>query len=176
MEYNAAQLARLLGGTVEGDEAAKVTRFARIEHGRPGDLCFYANPRYERYVYTTDASILLVNSDFVPARSVSATLVRVQDAYSAVSLLLKQQAAQKRRKGRHRALSARCRLSARLGKGVWLGDFAYVGRRSRIGDGTVISEHVFIGDDVTIGRDCLFHPGVRILDGTVIGDRVILPW
>ena len=174
MEYTAEQLARLLGGTVEGDEAAKVTRFARIEHGRPGDLCFYANPRYERYVYSTNATILLVNSDFVPARSVSATLVRVQDAYSAVSVLMKQQAAQKQRRGRHRALTARCRLSARLGRRVWLGDFAYVGRRSRIGDGTVISEHVFIGDDVRIGRDCLFHPGVRILDGTVIGDRVII--
>ena len=174
MQYTAEQIARMVGGSVDGDGSVVATRFARIEHGRPGDICFFANPKYERHVYENHCSILLVNNDFVPARSVSATLVRVNDAYTAVSALLQREAAQKRRKGRHRALTARCRLSARLGKGVWLGDFAYVGRRSRVGDGTVISEHVFIGDDVRIGRDCLFHPGVRILDGTVIGDRVII--
>ena len=174
MEYTAEQLARLLGGTVEGDEAAKVTRFARIEHGRPGDLCFFANPKYERYVYENHCSILLVNNDFAPTRPVAATLVRVPDAYTGLSVLLQHEAARKRRKGRHRALTARRFCSTKLGRQVWLGDFSYIGRRTVVGDGTVISEHVTIGDDVRIGRDCLFHPGVRILDGTVIGDRVIV--
>ena len=174
MEYSASQLARLLGGTVEGDGNAAVTRFARIEQGREGDLCFFANPKYESYVYTCRASVILVNDDFVPKQPVSATLVRVGDAYTAVSELLRRESEQKRRKGRQRSLRARIRCSARLGKSVQVKDFAYIGRRVRIGDGTIISENVTIGDDCTLGRDCVLYPGVRLYPGTLVGDRVII--
>lgn len=174
MEFTAKQLAQLLQGTVEGDENAKAVKFAKIEHGRPGDLCFYANPKYEQYVYSCRASVLLVNRDFEPKEAVSCTLVRVADAYSALASLLKYVAAQKRKFRRHRSLKAHYFLTTKFGKNVYVGAYAYVGHHTRVGDNTVIYEHVYIGDDCRIGSNCIIYPGVRIYPGMVIGDNVII--
>ena len=89
MEYTAKFLAQLLKGTVEGDENAKATKFAKIEHGKPGTLSFFANPKYEEYVYTSQASILIVDKAFEPKQPVTPTLVKVENAYSAIADLLK---------------------------------------------------------------------------------------
>ena len=89
MEFTTKELARILKGTVEGNPNEKVFSFAKIEHGKPGKLCFYANPKYEHYVYETKASAIIVNKDFVPKEPVPATLIRVDDAYSSVAFLLK---------------------------------------------------------------------------------------
>lgn len=174
MEFTAQDLARLLKGTVEGDENATATQFAKIEHGRPGTLSFFANPQYESYVYTSKASILIVDKSFVPKQAVTPTLVRVDNAYSAVAALLKYTADKKKKAKRHRSLRARWFLSTRFGKRVYLGAFSYVGRHTRIGDNTIIHEQVYIGDDCTIGKNCIFYPGVRIYPGMVIGNNVIL--
>lgn len=174
MEFTAHQLAQILKGTVDGEETACASRFARIEHGKPGDLCFYANPKYEPYVYTCKASILLVNADFAPKGPVVPTLIRVENAYSALAALLQYVAARKRKHKRHRSLFARYFLTTKFGKRVYVGAFAYVGHHTTVGDGTVIYEHVYIGDDCRIGRNCIFYPGVRIYPGMVIGDNVII--
>ena len=173
MEMTAKDLAAALGGTVEGNPEVKVSSFAKIEHGKPGQLCFYANPKYEHYVYTSKASVLLVNSDFEPRQAVEATLVRVPDAYAAVAKLLKLFSGRDREQRRHRG---RCRVacSAKLGRRVWVGDFVTIGKRSRIGDRTRIYDNVTIGDDCKIGEDCIIYPGVHVFAGSVIGDRVIL--
>ena len=97
MELTAKQLAEILHGTVEGDPEASVTSFAKIEHGKPGQLCFFANPKYEHYVYTSRASVLLVNRDFTPKAEVVPTLVRVENAYSALTELLSHMAAEKKK-------------------------------------------------------------------------------
>ena len=89
MEFTAKQLAQVLKGTVDGDENAVITKFAKIEHGKPGTLSFFANPKYEQYVYTSEASIILVDKTFEPKEPVKATLVRVDNAYTAVTELLK---------------------------------------------------------------------------------------
>ncbi|MBR4808690.1 MAG: UDP-3-O-(3-hydroxymyristoyl)glucosamine N-acyltransferase [Bacteroidales bacterium] len=173
MKLTAAQIASILGGTVEGNPDALVTSFARIEHGRPGQVSFFANPKYERYVYTGRASVLLVNDAFVPSQPVSATLVRVPDAYAAVASLMDYASAQSRRCRRHRG---RCRIacSARLGKQVWVGDFVTIGKRCSIGSRTRIMDNVTIGEGTTIGEDCIIYPGVQIFPGMKIGNRVIL--
>ncbi|MBQ7622702.1 MAG: UDP-3-O-(3-hydroxymyristoyl)glucosamine N-acyltransferase [Bacteroidales bacterium] len=173
MQLTAKELASALGGCVDGDPAATVTSFAKIEHGNPGQLCFYANPKYEKYVYGNKATIILVNNDFEPREPVSATLVRVPDAYKALADLLKY-ASEKRRKSRcHRG---RCRIawSAKLGRKVWVGDFVTIGRKCRIGDNTRIYNNVTIGEGTVIGSDCIIYPGVHIFPGMKIGDRVIL--
>ena len=172
MEYTAASLARLLKGTVEGDGNAKATRFAKIEHGTPGSLCFFANPKYESYVYTTRCSILLVDKGFQPKQPLAPTLVRVENAYEAVAQLLKLESWKKPR--RHRSLRARWHCSTRFGKRVWVSDFACIGPKTVIGDDTFIGEHVSIGEGCTIGKHCILHPGVKIYPGMVIGDNVIL--
>ena len=97
MEYTAKFLAQLLKGTVEGDENAKATKFAKIEHGKPGTLSFFANPKYEDYVYTSQASILIVDKAFEPKQPVKPTLVKVENAYSAIADLLKYESAQKQK-------------------------------------------------------------------------------
>ena len=174
MELTAKQLAEVLHGTVEGDPEAKVTTFAKIEHGRPGQLCFYANPKYEQYVYTSRASVLLVNADFQPKAPVAPTLVRVKDAYSALADLLKYMAELKKQYRRRRSLRSHIACSARLGKKVSVGDFVTIGKDCRIGDCTVIHDNVTIGAGTKIGSFCIIYPGVHIFPGMVIGDRVIL--
>ena len=174
MEFTAKSLAQLLKGTVEGDENATATKFAKIEHGKPGTLSFFANPKYEPFVYTSKASILIVNKDFVPKEPVTPTLVRVENAYSAIADLLKYVADKKKKAKCHRSLRARWFLSTHFGKRVYLGAFSYVGRHTTVGDNTIIHEQVYIGDNCTIGSNCIFYPGVRIYPGMVIGNNVIL--
>ena len=174
MELTARQLAEVLHGTVEGDPEAKVTSFAKIEHGKPGQLCFCANLKYEQYVYTSKASVLLVNRDFRPKAPVSPTLVRVDDAYSALAELLRYVSEQKKKYRRRRSLRSRIAFSAKLGKRVNIGDFVTIGAGCSIGDCTVIHDNVTIGAGTKIGSYCIIYPGVHIFPGMVIGDRVIL--
>lgn len=173
MEFTAKQLAEVLGGTVEGNPSEKVSSFAKIEHGKPGQLCFFANPKYESYVYTSKASVLLVNADFEPKQPVTPTLVRVENAYSALADLLKYVSDQKKAYRRHRG---RCHIawSAKLGKRVSVGDFVTIGKNCVVGECTRIADNVTIGADTRIGSYCIIYPGVHIFPGTVIGDRVIL--
>lgn len=163
----------MLGGTVEGDNDVTVTTFAKIEHGKSGALSFYANPKYEQYVYTSKSSVLLVNRDFQPKQPLEPTLVRVDDAYSALAQLLQYVADQRKAYRRHRG---RCRIkcSARLGSKVWVGDYVTIGRKTVIGEKTRICDNVSIGDNVRIGEKCIIYPGVRIFPNSVIGDRTIL--
>lgn len=174
MELKAKEIAEILGGTVEGDNEAKVTTFARIESGKPGSICFFANPKYEQYVYTCKADIIIVNNSFQPKEPVHPTMIRVDDAYSAVATLLDYVTARKRSFRRHRGWHSKVRWSARIGKRVYIGDFAYIGRKAEIGDCTKIYENVYIGDGVKIGSYCIIYPGARIYPGMVIGDRVII--
>ena len=174
MEFKAKEIAEILGGTVDGNPEATVTSFARIESGKPGTICFFANPKYEHHVYTCKADIIIVNNSFEPKEPVSATMVRVEDAYAAVASLLDYVTARKRTYKRYRGLRSRVRWSSRIGKKVYVGDFAYVGKNAQVGDYTKILENVYIGDDVKIGSHCIIYPGVRIYPGMVIGNNVII--
>lgn len=174
MEFTAKEIAGILGGTVEGNPDAVITGFARIENGKPGTISFYANPKYEKYVYTSQSSALIVNSDFTPREAVTPTLIRVANAYEAVAALLDYVTNQKRSYRRHRSIRAHIAFSASLGKKVYVGDFAYIGKKTTIGECTKIYEHVYIGEGCQIGHHCIFYPGVRIYPGMVIGNNVIL--
>jgi UDP-3-O-[3-hydroxymyristoyl] glucosamine N-acyltransferase len=174
MEFKAKELAEILGGTVDGNPEATVSTFARIEQGKPGAICFFANPKYEHYVYECKASIIIVNNTFEPKAPVGATMVRVENSYAAVAALLEYVQAKKRAYKRYRGLRSRVRWSAKLGKKVYIGDFAYVGKKAEIGDYTKIYENVFIGDGVKIGKYCTIYPGVCIYPGMVIGNNVTI--
>ena len=174
MKLTAKQLAQILGGSVDGNPEETVTAFARIENGKGGQLCFFANPKYESYVYTSKASVLLVNADFAPKAPVSPTMIRVPDAYTAVAQLLKYVADQNRQYRRHRGRSCHIACSAKIGSRVWIGDCTVIGAKCRIGERTIIHDNVSIGAGTTIGTGCIIYPGVRIYPGMVIGDNVIL--
>lgn len=162
MEITAQTLSDLLGGEIVGDPQTVVSSPARIEQGRKGNICFYANPKYERYVYETQASILLVNRDFEPRRPVSATLIKVDDAYAGVAVLLDFFSRQRRAHKRGNRLLARLSLKRS------------VACSARIGKGTRIYPQVYVGPRVRIGRNCILYPGVRIYHDCVIGDNCIL--
>lgn len=174
MELTAKQLAEILHGTVEGNPDVKIRTFAKIEHGKPGALSFYANPKYEEYVYASKADVLLVNADFQPREKVGPTMVRVENAYSAVAELLKYVADQRRKYSRHRGCGCRIAWSAHLGRRVSVGSNTVIGKHCRIGDYGIIHSNVTIGDGVVIGHHCIIYPGVVIYPGSKIGDNVIL--
>ena len=175
MEFSAKKLAHILDGTVDGDPTATATKFAKIEHGKPGTLCFYANPKYEQYVYTCKASILLVDKTFEPKEPVTPTLVRVENSYTAIARLLDYVAEEKRRSSKaKKSCRARWHRSTKFGKNVSVGDYAVLGRDVTIGDNTLIHPNVTIGDKAVIGSGCIIYPGVTVYPGTVIGNHVIL--
>ena len=162
MEITAQTLAELLGGEIVGDPQTVVTAPARIEQARRGDVCFFANPKYERYIYDTKASVLLVNRSFEPKKPVPATLIKVDDAYAAVSVLLD--------------FFARLRRTRKRGNRLWarLSLRRSVALSARLGKGTYVYPQVYVGPHVRIGKDCILYPGVRIYHDCVIGDGCIL--
>lgn len=174
MELTAQTISDHLGGEIVGDPQIKVNSVARIEQGKPGNLCFLANPKYEQYLYTTKASIVLINKSFEPTAPVSSTLVKVDDAYQAIASLLDLFNTLKAQQKSGRSFSAKIAWSAKIGKKVYVGAHSYVGKKSVVGEGSQIYPQVYIGEFVTIGKNCILYPGVKIYAGCKIGDNCIL--
>lgn len=148
--------------------------FSKIEEGKPGTLTFLANPKYEHYIYSTKASIVLVNNDFIPTEQIPATLIRVENAYAALAILLNMVEQHKQKQQTGIDSSAFIAPSASVGENCYIGHFAYVGKNTTIGKNCRIYPQAYIGDDVTIGDNCIIYPHVTIYDGCVIGNNNIL--
>ncbi len=175
MKFTAQQIATLVRGTIEGDTNVTVKSIGKIEEAKEGDLCFLANAKYEEYLYTTGASVALVNNDLVLKHPVSLTLIRVDDAYSAFAVLLQtyqEIMGSKPKTGIEQP--SFIAGSATLGNDVYIAAFAYVGEQVHIGDRTRICANVFLGDRVKIGVNTVIHPGVIIYPDCIIGDNVII--
>ena len=173
MEFTAEMIAGFLGGDIVGDKQATVHTVSSIEEGKAGSLAYLTNPKYEPYLYTTRASIVLVNRSFTPAQPVSATLIRVDDAGVCVLKLLEMyNAAKPRKEGISRLASIA--ESARVGEKCYIGDFTVVERGVEIGDGCQIYPQVYLGDGVRIGAGTILYPGVKIYEGCVVGANCIL--
>lgn len=173
MEFTAKQIAELLQGTVDGNAEAKVSRLSKIEEGTEGSLTFLANPAYTQFIYTTNASVAIVNSDFVAEKEISATLVRVENAYASFAKLLEVYNTIQRNKvgvDSHAFIES----SASYGTDVYIGAFTYVGKNVKIGDRAKIYPNVYIGDNCTIGSDTTIFPGTQIYSDCVIGNHVTL--
>ncbi len=173
MEFTAKQIADFIGGKVEGDGSVSVNTFAKIEEGTKGAISFLSNPKYTHYIYSTQSSIVLVNEDMVFDKPVSATLIRVANAYECVAKLLQMYEASKPKKKGIDPLASIAQ-SATIGKDVYVGAFACIGENAVVGDNTIIYPHSVIGDGVTIGNGCLIYPNVTIYEGCRIGNRVTI--
>ena len=158
MEFSAQQIASVLGGTVEGDPEVKVNNFSKIEEGKPGTLTFLANPKYEHFIYQTEASIVLVNNDFTPAEPVKATLVKVANAYASLAILLNMVEQANAKKAGIDA-TAFIAGSATVGEGCYVGNFAYIGEDVKIGKNSRIYPHATIYNGCVIGNNCILHAG-----------------
>jgi len=168
MNFTAAVIAQFLKGTVDGDPEATVTDVSKIEEGKPGTLSFLANPKYEKYIYGTLSTIVIVNEDFAPQQPVKTTLIRVQNAYESFAELLRLYEQSKPRKSGISKLAS-IAGSASVGKDVYAGEFVVIHEHAQIGDGAQLYPQVYVGDNVKIGEGTVLHPGVRVYEGTEIG-------
>lgn len=173
MIVTAAHIAELIGGTVEGDPTLKITGPAKIEEGFDGAISFLSNPKYEHFIYTTKASAVLVSNDFIPAQAVSCTLIKVNNVYESLGILLGHFSGDGLTEAGISTL-AFVHEKADLGRNVTIGNFSHVAAGVKIGDHTVIAEQVFIGKNVTIGQNCIIYPGVKIYHGCVIGNDCVI--
>ena len=171
MEFRAKDIAALLQGKVEGDENALVRNVSKIEEGKPETLAFLANPKYEHYIYTTKASVVLVNDSFTPTQAVPCTMIRVKSAYDAVAVLL--QMYEKMIKPQPKGIEQPSYIaeSATLGEDPYVGAFAYIGKNVKIGNNVKIYPQAYIGDNVTIGNDTTIYAGVKVYYGCKIGNN-----
>jgi UDP-3-O-[3-hydroxymyristoyl] glucosamine N-acyltransferase len=170
IEFNARQIADILNGTIEGDENTVVTKFSKIEEAEPGSLCFLANPKYTHYIYTTKASIVLVNEDFVPQKPIEPTLIRVPDAYKSIAILLDfYNKLTEKPKGKEKPCYVHKR--AVLGKDVYVGAFTYIGKDVKIGNNVLIYPQCYIGENVKIGDNTVIYPNVTIYHNCAIGNN-----
>ena len=173
MEFTAEMIAGFLGGEIVGDKDAKVSAIAKIEEGAPGALSFFSNPKYEHHVYTTDASIIIVNRSFEPKETVKATMIKVDDAYGCFAKLLELYVANKPQKS---GISPQAGISAsaKVGADCYVGEFAVIGENATVGDNCRIYPQAYVGDNVRIGNNVTLHPGVKVYEECVIGDNVTI--
>jgi UDP-3-O-[3-hydroxymyristoyl] glucosamine N-acyltransferase len=174
MQFSAAQIAMLINGKTEGDPSASVGSFGKIEEAVSGQLAFLANPKYEEFLYTTGASVIIVNESQELKQAIGSTLIRVPDAYSAfATLLTKYQEIEAQQLTGIQEPSYRAK-TARLGEGVFIGAFAYVGENVVIGNNVKIHPQVYLGNNVRIGDHTVLYPGVKIYHNCVVGAHVTI--
>lgn len=174
MTFSAAQIALLINGRVEGDPNASVSSFGKIEEAGQGQLSFLANSKYEDHLYKTRASVIIINESFVLKQPVSATLIRVADAYTAFATLLGkyQEIMQQQLSGIQQP--SYIAKTASYGQNVFVGAFAYIGENVKIGNNSNIYPNSYIGDNVIVGDNSIIHPGVKIYHDCKIGNHVII--
>jgi UDP-3-O-[3-hydroxymyristoyl] glucosamine N-acyltransferase len=174
MEFTVSQIAVMLGGEVKGNGADKVKMLAKIQDAKKGQIAFLSNPKYEQYIYTTQASAVIVNKDFVPKKEIASSLILVDDPYLSFTLLLEEY---------HKLISFQksgieqpsyVGENTTTGSNIYRGAFSYLGNNTRIGDNVKIYPHVYIGDNVVIGNNSIIHPGVKIYNDTRIGNNCVI--
>ncbi len=174
MQFSAAQIATIINGKVQGNADVTVGTFGKIEEATSGQLAFLANPKYEEYLYTTCASIIIISNTQELKTTIEATLIRVPDAYSAFATLL--DAYQKIQTQQLTGIQQPVYIdaSAKIGDQVYIGAFAYIGENSLIADGAKLFPGVYIGNNVTVGVNTILHPGVKIYHHCIIGNNVVI--
>ncbi|RNL82243.1 UDP-3-O-(3-hydroxymyristoyl)glucosamine N-acyltransferase [Sinomicrobium pectinilyticum] len=173
MKFTASQIAGILEGDIIGDPDVEVSKLAKIEEGSEGDLTFLANPKYRSYIYTTKASITIVNKDFEAESELSTTLIKVEDAYKSFSRLLEYYNQVKMNKTGIEQPSY-ISESAGYGENIYLGAFAYVGDNVKIGNNCKIYPNAYIGDNVSLGDNVVIFAGAKIYSETIIGNNCVI--
>jgi UDP-3-O-[3-hydroxymyristoyl] glucosamine N-acyltransferase len=174
MEFTVSQIAAMLGGEVKGNGADKVKMLAKIQDAKPGQIAFLSNPKYEQYIYTTQASAVIVKKDFTPKKEITSSLILVDDPYISFTLLLEEY---------HKLVSFQksgieqpsyVGENTTTGSNIYRGAFSYLGNNTRIGDNVKIYPHVYIGDNVVIGNNTIIHPGVKIYSDSRVGNNCVI--
>ncbi len=174
MEFTAEQIASFLNGEIIGNPKVVINKLNKIEEGEQGGLSFLSNPKYNHFLYNTDASIVIVNKNFEPEKEVKATLIKVDDAYAAFATVL--HTYEKTRQNLKTGISKLAHIdpTANIGKNVYIGEFVYIGANTIIGDNVRIYPQAYIGDSVKVGESTFIHPGVKIMHECIIGKECTL--
>lgn len=173
MNFTATQIATLLNGEIVGDETVLVNKLSKIEEGEKESISFLSNEKYARFIYDTQASIVIVNKSFIPAKNIETTLIKVVDAYQAFTQLLDFYNQVKNEKSGIENPSF-INESAKIGENHYVGAFSYIGENVSIGNQVKVFPHVFIGDNVSIGDNTILYSGAKIYSETVIGKNCIV--
>ncbi|MDZ7607860.1 MAG: UDP-3-O-(3-hydroxymyristoyl)glucosamine N-acyltransferase [Cyclobacteriaceae bacterium] len=174
MEFTVNQIAAMLHGTIEGNGQERISTIAKIQDATRGAIAFLANPKYEKFIYTTNATAVLVRTDFVPESPVSATLIRVEDPYSSFTILLEEYDKMATYAKAGVEEPSFIGKNAVVGDQIYRGAFSYIGEKVIIGHNVKVYPQTYIGDNVTIGDNCIFHAGVKIYAGSQIGNNCII--
>lgn len=174
MEFTIHQIAGLLGGDVKGYGHEKINMLAKIQDAKKGQIAFLSNPKYEQFIYSTQASAVIVKKDFVPKKEITSTLILVEDPYISFTALLEEY---------HKLISFQksgieqpsfIGEGSTVGSGVYRAAFSYIGNNVRVGNNVKVYPHVFVGDDVVIGNNTVLHAGVKLYSGTRIGSDCVI--
>ena len=155
MKFTAGQIAAMINGTVEGNPEIQVHKLSKIEQGEPGSITFLGNPKYAQYLYQTNASVIIVNSDFTPEKPLEATLIRVENAYTAFAMMLDAYNQIKQNK-------------------TGVSKQSCIAETATIGENCYIAEFVSIGENVVVGNNAKIYPGSVIGDNTTVGDHTVI--
>jgi UDP-3-O-[3-hydroxymyristoyl] glucosamine N-acyltransferase len=171
MEFTIKQIATMLGGQVQGNEHAKINMLAKIQDAKPGQVAFLANPKYESFIYTTQATAVIVKKDFQPKKEITSTLILVEDPYSSFTRLLEEY---------HKIISFQktgieepsfIGDNNKTGNNIYRGAFSYIGSGCEIGDNVKVYPHCYVGDNVVIGNNTILHANVKLYAGTKVGSN-----
>ena len=173
MKFTANQIAGILEGDIVGNPDVEVSKLSKIEEGTIGSLTFLANPKYESYIYSTKASITIVNQDFNPDKEISTTLIKVENAYKSFSKLLEYYNQVKNNKVGIEQPSFQSETAA-YGESIYLGAFSYLGENVVIGNNVKIYPQAYIGDNVVIGDNTTIYSGVKLYSETQVGNNCII--
>jgi len=174
MEFSIAQIAVMLGGEVTGEGSEKIHMLAKIQDAKKGQIAFLSNPKYEHFIYSTQASAVIVKKDFQPKRNIPCVLIRVEDPYLSFTALLEEY---------HKLISFQktgieqpsfIGDNTTIGSNIYRGAFSYIGSNVKIGDNVKIYPQVFIGDNTVIGNNTILHPNVKLYAGTRIGSNCVI--
>ncbi len=174
IKFTAGEIASILGGQVQGNEAVELSNFGKIESAVEGELTFFANPKYEQHLYTTEASAVLVQKDFEPKESYKTTLIRVEDPYAALAQLL--QLVDTQLNPKRKGIDARAVIAetASLGEDCYIAANAFIDENAKIGKGVQIYPNVYVGRNAVIGDDVILYPNVSVYYGVQIGKNCII--
>jgi len=172
MEFTAKQVADIIHGTIEGNANEVVNKLSKIEEGTSGSLCFLSNHAYIHYIYTSNASVVIVDNTFVAENPITPTLIRVENAYTAFATIIEYYNLLNTKKAGISPL-AFVSPSAKIGKNVYIGEFVFVGENAIIGDNVKIFPQCYIGENTAVGENTLLFTGVKIYHSIIVGKNCI---
>ena len=173
MKLSASEVASIVGGVVDGNKKSTITRLSKIQNGDKNSLSFLGNPKYNEYLYSSNASIIIVNKNLETKKKINPTLIRVNDPNLAFSQILEYFETQNDNDVGI-SKNAEINKSSIIGVDIYIGSYTHIDANVEISDNTKVGSNVSIGKNVKIGKNCKIFSNVSIYHNSVIGNNCII--